>query len=414
MKHTLLIILGLICLAPLMAGSNTGLPLMYADSYMMRAYGSDANYWNPALLSEEQGDIWLPVLNTGVFIANNAFDLDFYNYIMKKGFISEADKQRLLNMIDGSVRLNVSGQSSIFGFTLGNVALSSSFHYHAKAAISERYLDLLLYGNAEEHYVFTEKQNHVASLSFGDVSIGMGDIRLPLPESIPDIRFGWSGSLLVGFEEVHTANYYGSLSSTIDGLSMHQDLTLRTGAGGIGFKGMLGIASEPVSNLHVGLTLDNILGEIRWGLVRENINFRFDADSVYVADLQEDFYTTDNWRDKADAFSTKLPLEIRLGALYKTKQISVSADYVQGTDESILTSKVGRVSFGAELLPIPILPVHLGFSPGSSNYPWRVSYGFGLRIKPVEFGLGLQSFESVLPSYNTKGLALATYFRFRM
>jgi len=87
---------------------------------------------------------------------------------------------------------------------------------------------------------------------------------------------------------------------------------------------------------------------------------------------------------------------------------------VQGTDESILTSKVGRVSFGAELLPIPILPVHLGFSPGSSNYPWRVSYGFGLRIKPVEFGLGLQSFESVLPSYNTKGLALATYFRFRM
>ena len=413
MKKLPLILICLAVLSGLTAGSNTGLPLLYSDSYMMRANGSEANYWNPALLTET-GDVWLPALNSGIFIANNAFDLDFYNYIMKKGFISEADKQNLLNMIDGSVRLSVSGQSSVIGFTLGNVALSSSVHYHAKAALSEQYLKLLLYGNEEEHYEFSEKHNHLASLSFADITVGMGDIRLPLPESVPPIKLGWSASALIGIEDIHTANYSGTFSSTIDGLSLHQNLTLRTGGGGIGFKGMLGLASEPVKNLQVGITMDNIFGEIRWGLVRENLHYRFDADSVYVADLQEDFYTSENWTDKADAFSTKLPLEFRFGALYKTKQINLSADYVIATDESILTSNVGRLSIGAELVPIPVLPIHLGWSPGSKTLPWRISYGLGIRLKPLEFGLGIQSFESVLPSYKTKGLALGTYFRFWM
>jgi len=415
MKKLLILLWGSIILYPLIAGSNTGLPLMYADSYMMRAYGSEANYWNPALLSEETGDIWLPALNSGIFLANNALDLDFYNYIMEKGSISEADKQKLLDMMDGSAILSMSGQSSVLGFTLGNVALTSSVRYYAKAAISERFVELLLYGNEEDRtYEFTREHNHVSSLSYGDITVGMGDIRLPLPQTIPDIRLGWSASLLVGIAELHTARYYGSFSSTIDGFSFHQDATLRKGGGGIGFKGMLGLVSEPIENLHVGVTLDNLLGEIRWGLVRENQHFRVAIDSVYVADLNEDLINYDTWTDKANAFSTKLPMEFRLGMLYKTRQISLSADYVQGFDESTVTSKVGRVSVGAELLPIPILPIHLGYSPGSSTFPWRVSYGVGLRILPFEFGLGLQTFESVLPSYSTKGLALASYFRFRM
>ena len=43
MKKLLILLWGSIILYPLIAGSNTGLPLMYADSYMMRAYGSEAN-----------------------------------------------------------------------------------------------------------------------------------------------------------------------------------------------------------------------------------------------------------------------------------------------------------------------------------------------------------------------------------
>jgi len=60
-----------------------------------------------------------------------------------------------------------------------------------------------------------------------------------------------------------------------------------------------------------------------------------------------------------------------------------------------------------------VMPLFLGFPPGNSDYPWRVSYGIGLRTRRVECGLGVQSFKSLLPGYKTKGLAFATYFTIR-
>ncbi|MDZ4181427.1 MAG: DUF5723 family protein, partial [Candidatus Cloacimonadaceae bacterium] len=394
------------------AAAFAGKPMMYADSYMLRAQGSEANYWNPALINEKYADLWLPGLNSGYYVANNSLDLEIYNHIMSKKYLDDSDKQKLLDMIDGKLSVTVGGQSSIFGITFGNVALTSSFHYHAKASVSEKYLELLLYGNTEEHYTFNEDHNHVASLSYVDLSLGYGDIPLPLPESVPPIKAGIGVSLLVGIEDIHTANYAGSFSSTIDGLSVHQDLTLKTGAGGFGFKAMLGLVSEPLPNLHAGITLDNIFGFIKWGLVRENLNYSFNADSVYVANLQDDIYEWETSRVKADPFSTALPPELRIAALYRMPQISLSADYVQGFGTSIITSKTGRIAFGMEYQLIPIMPIHLGLGLGNADYPWRVSYGVGLKIRPFEFGVGMQSFESVLPGVKTKGVAFASYFRF--
>ncbi|MDP2174036.1 MAG: DUF5723 family protein [Candidatus Cloacimonadaceae bacterium] len=396
-------------------GTNyAGKGMMYSDSYMLRAKGSEANYWNPALISENYGDLWLPALNSGFYAANNSLDLDIYNHIMKKKYLDDSDKQKLLNMIDENLNITVGGQSSILGLTFGNVALTSSIHYYAKAAVSEKYLELLLYGNAEEHYEFGKKHNNLAALSYVDFTLGYGDITLPLPESVPTIKAGIGASLLVGIQDIHTSHYHGSFSSTIDGLSLHQDITLKTGGGGAGFKAMLGLVSEPLPNLFAGITLDNIFGFINWGLVRENLNYRLSADSVYVANLDDDIFEWEKTREKADAFSTSFPLELRLATLYRTRQAVLSTDFVQGFGSSIMTSKIGRISFGAELLPIPMMPIHLGVGLGNSEYPWRVSYGIGLKIRPVEFGIGMQSFESILPGVKTKGVAFASYFRFSL
>lgn len=414
MKRIILLLLSLLLALPVFASFDGGLPLLYSDSYMMRARGTEANYWNPALLNENYVDIWIPATNLGFYINNNALDLDTYNNIMGKGYINEADKVKLLNQIDGSIRLSVGASAAVGGFTIGNVALSSSVRYYAKAALSEKYLELLLYGNTEETYVFDKSNNNASMLTYADLTVGMGDIKLPLPESFPAVKAGFSASMLVGIEDIHTKHYHGVFTANIDGVSVDQKLTLRSGMGGLGFKGMVGLASEPLPNLHVGVTLDNILGAIRWGLVRENLKYSFEIDSVYVADLNEDFYVSEYERVQGDYFSTKLPPEFRAGVMYSIPQVSVSADYVVAFDESAQTSAVGRLSLGAELVPVPFLPLHVGYSPGSSGYPWRVSYGFGLRVSPLELGFGMQSFESVIPSPKTKGLAAAMYFKFRI
>jgi hypothetical protein len=410
MKRAILFALLIGSLSLLTAGIHGGKAMLYSDSYMMRAKGTEANYWNPALLNEKYGDIWLPVVNSGFYINNNAIDLDTYNRIMRKGTINEADKEAILDMIDGSIRVNTEGQASIFGFTMGNVAISSSANFYAKAALDEDYLRLLLYGNQEESYYFDKKDNNASLLSYADLTVGLGGYRLPLPETVPDITVGLSASLLIGIEDIHTRHYSGYFTSSIDGMSLEQDLTLRTGGVGIGFKSLLGMASEPVKNLKVGITLDNVFGIIAWGLVREDRNYHVVADSVYVADFNEDFYEYTHTEENNGGFSTKLPPELRLGALYSMKHASFSMDYVVGFGNSAQTSKLGRISIGAELLPVPVLPVHIGFSPGSAAYPWRLSYGFGIRIKPIEFGLGMQSFETVFPGTKTKGLAVASYF----
>lgn len=412
-----LLILGLILLLtlPLVAGNSAGLPIFFADSYMMRARGVEANYWNPALLNR-MGELWLPALNTGISFNNNALDLKYYNHIMDNKEITESDKEELLNRMGGSLRFNAKVESSIVGFCMGDAALSSSLHLFGKAKLSQRYLDLLLYGNEEEHYEFSKKDTNVESLGYIDLTVGMGDIRLPLPESIPDIRFGWSGSLLFGVEELDTAHYSGIFTSNYDGLSLKQDVTLRASAGGLGFKGMIGLASEPIQNLHAGITLDNILGGIRWGLMRESLHYSISAENVYILDLDDDdndLFEVDEWEEQADPFTTKLPMEMRMGLLYRLKLVDFSIDYVQGFGDSVVTSKVGRVSFGSEFSPLYTLPIYFGFSPGNSDGPYQVAFGLGLRTRVIALGLGVQSFGSLFPSSKSKGIATALSLRIK-
>lgn len=411
MKRILLFLLIALLALPLLGRSFTGRPMMFAGSYMMRAHGSEANYWNPALLSFDRRDFWWPLLDTGMLMSNNTFDLDFYNRIMEKGQISKEDKDLLIKKMEGSLRLNMLSQTSLLGFNLGGVALSSSFHSYNKAALSENYLKLLLYGNEEDEYLFSNKHNNLASLSFADVTVGMGDLRLPLPEEYPQIKFGWSASFLLGLHEMKTTRFDGVLRSDFDGLHLDQDIVLRKGLGGFGFKGMIGFAGNVAENLEVGLTLDNILGNIQWVLGKEETHYRVIADSVYIADLENAYFSTEQEDFKIESYNTRFPMELGLGALYDAKMVSLSADFRQGFGESPLTSKTPSFSFGAEFKQLDFMPIRIGFSTGNSIAPWRVAYSLGFRVKPVELSLGMQSIQSLFPGYKTKGLSFGLSFR---
>lgn len=411
MKRILILLLIVLAVLPLLGRSFTGRPMMFAGSYMMRAHGSEANYWNPALLDFDRRDFWWPLLDTGVLMSNNTFDLDFYNRIMETGQITEADKDLLIKKMDGSLRLNMLTQASLLGFNLGGVALSSSLHLYNRAAFSENYLKLLLYGNAEEEYTFSDKHNNLASLSFADVTVGMGDFALPLPDKYPRVKFGWSASFLLGLHELKTTKFDGVFRSDFDGFYLNQDVVLRKGVGGFGFKGMVGFAGNVAENLEVGLTLDNILGNIQWVVGKEESHYQVVADSVYIADLENAYIVTKTEDIKIDPYSTRFPMELGLGALYDAKMVSLSADLKQGFGESPLTSKTPALSLGAEFKQLDFLPIRIGFSTGNSIAPWRVSYALGLRVKPVELSLGMQSIQSVFPGYKTKGLSFGLSFR---
>lgn len=416
MKKLLLLLPILLLLVSLGAYSSSGRSMLYADSFMLHAQGSEANYWNPALLNPSYHDVWLPALNLGIYVSNNSLDLDTYNYIMDKGEISEDDKDKILGMIDDKLAVYAGSQISLFGFSAASFAITSSVHLDLQAAFSKQYLELLLRGNTDSTYVFTKEQNNLGGLSYVDLTYGIGDFKIPLGEKLQPIRAGFSLSALAGVGSGHTARYSGILSSTFEGLSLNQDVLLRTGLGGYGFKSMLGLAWDPVQNLSTGVTLDNVLGFINWQVKCTDYGYLANADSIYVSDLGNDLgdlLTNESTELEIDPFKTKLPLELRVAAMYRLPQVSFSTDYFTGLSKSEQFNTSGRLSFAVEFTEPKIMPIFLGYSMGNKNYPWRVSYGIGLRSKALEFGIGMQSFKSIIPGYKSKGLAFASFFTIR-
>ncbi len=413
MKKILILALILLSLSALCA-IKTGKSIFYADSYMLRAQGVEAAYWNPAnLVSGKYYDLWLPGVNSGFYVQNNALDLDTYNFVMSQDRLDAADKELILNKLDGSLRGSFNGNSSIFGYAFSNMSISSSLNYMGKVSLSEQYLDILLNGNTQDQYLFDKHLNDISALSYADITFAIGGFKIPfLPETMPPVRFGVSGSVLAGVGSVHTERYDGYLSSSIDsGISLHQDIKLRTALGGQGFKGMIGFAANPIPDLEVGLTMDNILGSMNWNMFTEDQNYHFEADSVYVSNLDEDFYSQTRSQQEIDSFSMNLPPELRLGVLWTSPKLSLSTDYVQGFEESMVTSSIGKLSFGARLLPVYFLPLSFGISLGNSQSPFRASYGISFKSETAEIGIAFQSFDSLIPGTKSKGVSFGSMLR---
>lgn len=408
MRKLLILLCFCLGLASLLAMPSSK-SIFYADSYMLRAYGIEANYWNPAKLSKEgRTEVWLPLVNTGVYAANTSFDLDTYNFFVTRDTLFTADKEKLLSKIDGSLRFNSGGSTSIFGITMGNVALSASAKYYVKGAFAKDYLEILLYGNTEDSYEFMKSDTNFSALAYSDLTYGLGGINLPfIPEPVPAIKAGFAVSLLTGLYSLDTQEYNGYIiNDPEDGISALQEVKLRDGAGGIGLKGMLGIYSEITPEFEAGITLDNIAGFIRWGLRRQMETYHFSADSVFVSNIEDDFYLQEQDSYKIDPFTTTLPPELRLAAMYKHKYAVVSADWVHGFKETASTSAIGTLSLAASFLPLKAVGLSWGLAFPNSFNPLKVSYGIDFKGRVSDLGLAIQTYDSLLPGYKSKGVSL--------
>lgn len=411
-KLILLSLLLTMSLCSLLHAGNTSQSVLYSDSFLMRAQGAEALYWNPAALTSDYRDMLIPILNTSMYVTNNSFDLETYDLI-NGHYLDNADKDEVMRQIRDKLAISGESHTTIFGIAFSNMAFASSVHVFGQARMSEQYIKLLLYGNEQSDYAFDKKYNQASALAYQDFTLGVGNIRVNdfiKYENLPELYFGASGSILAGYGVVDTKKYSGSFHTGLDGFSLHQNVKLGTGTGGIGFKSMLGLISQPYPNLSVGLSLDNLLGNIQWFAKTEDRIFNVDADSIYAADLSEDLINQEDSTITTSAFSTTLPPELRLGGVYYYGPASVSLDWVQGFSNSHVTSSIGRVSIGGEFCPMPSLPLSMGVTFGNGDYPWRMSYGIGVRAKRLTAGIGIQAIKTWdLLGTTSKGVSFSTY-----
>ncbi len=410
-KYLYLVVISLL-LANIINAIPTPNSVAFSGSYLLRAYGAEALYWNPASLNKDYRDIVFPGMNQTFCIANNSFDLDNYNYVSGR-YLTLKDKKMILSNIDKRLKVDAQAHVFVFGMTLGNLAIATSMHGQGGLRLSKEYIKLALLGNEETDYVFTKKYNQLNFLSYQDYTLGAGDFEISHylnNDKIPEIKAGFSASALVGIGAAETEYYKGSFHSGMDGMAFKQDIKIKTGIGGLGTKALIGFKSEPMRNLDVGLSFDNLFGFIRWFGKKERLSYSIDADSTYASDLGNDFYTQVDSTEAISDYNTKIPVEMRMGTKYRYKQGSLSMDWVQGFQSSALTSSIGRICLGAEYQPILKMPIKMGFSFGNRDYPWIMSYGLGFYGKYIDCGFGVQTFEYLIPGKHSKGMSFSTNF----
>ncbi|HPM02217.1 MAG TPA: hypothetical protein PK816_08685, partial [Candidatus Cloacimonadota bacterium] len=108
----IIIILIITCIASLYA-INTPSSIPYSGSYMQRAKGVDAIYWNPANLPNLETRAEMQILPLSYRIYNNALSIDLYNELMVDT-LSQDLKDKFLNEMDGNLNVNMEFNTILF------------------------------------------------------------------------------------------------------------------------------------------------------------------------------------------------------------------------------------------------------------------------------------------------------------
>jgi hypothetical protein len=383
----------------------------------MRATSTDAIFWNPANLNADDSFMEMPFANSSIEISNNAFSIDTYNSINGK-FITDAIKEKVLKNVDGSLKINTTFSTTEFAWTDGNTGLAMRTNVAATGRFSEKYLRLVLFGNSESFYEFKRENNQLDMLSYIDFTWSYGGLDVPYLNDYIPAKWGVSLSPLVGINNIETKDYSGHFSSGITdegitGADFEQDVVLLSSMGGLGFKGLLGLRTEPVPNLTWGLSLDNLFGNIWWNVDVQELHYRIYADSLYAFDLENDLYTEEHTSKTKSSRTTSLPFTLATGAMYEYYKTSLSVDYKQAFKNTAFTSDKPLISFGFETM-WAAMPIQLGLRLGNAVDPTIFSWGLGYRIEDLEFGFNVQSYNSVLPDNSSNGLALGFHWRSRI
>ncbi len=396
----------------LLLHADSAASLSFSGSYSLRATGCEANYWNPAnLVYPMPYRVEVLLINSSFGLDNNAFSINRYNEL-NGTYLTDKDKQKLVDDLRKSLSFNTLASYNIAGVSFDNLAFSSRVNLFASAKLSSRYVELLLFGNEyDKVYRFTRKNNRVEALGYTDLTFGFSPYSFEIGGHT--IHTGIAFSLLRGLGVLTTEEYHGILAVSDDGVSLDQEIILKSGVGGYGMKSLVGLRTDINEDLSLSLTVDNLGGFIYWTNETEKRYLTAKIDSVYVSRLNEDVFEHSETSEKTGNFTTTLPVNTRLSVLYRLEDINFSLDWKQGFANSVVTNKTPEISMGTEYFATPRIPLRMGFEPGLGSDLYSFSYGLGFVANSFEINLGLKTSGSMIPGSYSKGVALALTSKLR-
>ena len=408
------ILIVLLIVASALFGFTTSRSMGVSNSYLMRANGVDALYWNPANIGND-AYLEIPILNSNFNLTNNLFNQDL-NDISGK-YLTAEDKEDLLSEIDGHFVVEGSFRTSLLGITADNKGFGIGVNTLVNGKITEEFMRILLFGNESSVYYFTKDDFDYNSLSYIDFTYGMGgfDLNKIIPylnkfEQLPEINYGFSFSFLTGIGEIKLDKFRAVYRSTAeDGLFLNAQMKQKESFTGMGMKANLSFSSQINEKFSAGMGFDNIAGFIKWmgdAKIREH---HYWMNNVYISNIDEDLLSDEVSLKDVKEKTTQLPFIYRLGCLYDFGLIDISMDYSHRFDGNDYNQGRNTLAFATEFRGLLYLPIQMGINISDGDNEITSSYGIIYRSPYYEVGISMLMADTAFPSDSSKSISFGLH-----
>lgn len=393
-------------------GLSNARSMSMAGAYTALAAGVESPIWNPANLGLRNKNAYtINLLSVGVSLNNNGFTYD--QYLKYNGsYLNEEDKQDILDSIpETGLTGEVDAELQALGFSFGTFAIIFSGFEFSDLNVSKDAAELFLYGNQfGRNYDF--RDSRADGSGFASVAVSKG-FRLKMA-SMHEFAVGVTGRYIHGIANGRLRELSGSLTTDIDGLHGSGKLVFESSLGGDGFGLDFGVAARPTRAWTLSMSVANVYSNINWKTDAKRHEFGFTADSVTVQKIGEagfdSVFVDSDSTYEIEGFSSHLPRQLRFGIARTGRNFTFAVNLTQGFEESVSSTKSPRVSVGAELRIIPLLPLRTGVALGGKR-GLTTSAGFGL-----DFGLLVWDFALAVQdaSFSGKEVSLAFSWMLRL
>jgi len=389
-------------------GQMTARAMGMGCAYTALARGVHAADWNPANLGfPDNPKFSMSFVAAGVQISNNSFTQNMYNDYVGK-YLTAGDVADILSSIpDNGLRFGLRGTVRMLSFSVGKFALTFGGDFGGYGNIEKDVFELMFEGN-ELYKSYTFDHIDASGEGIGLIGLSYGD---QIPVDFAEVfTVGGTFNLIYGLGYAKMEKSDFTLLLNDFGFNLNGEYESRTATGSMGWGVNVGAAAKMSEKLTLSLSLSNLISNLPWSDDVKISKGYIDADSVAILDFdddeEDDLIADSSWTVDGSRFSGRLPVQMRLGALYEEGDFVMTADYAQGFRTTAWVSTTPQVSFGTEWRKVKWLPLRMGVLLGG-RFGFGTSFGLGIRPGGFIWDLAIMNRGFISPG-SSKGFVVAT------
>lgn len=385
-----ILVLTLIALKPL-AAQMTVRGFSMGGAYTALARGVHAPAWNPANLGlPDNPKFSMTFVAVSAGADNNSFDRgDVYDY--EGRFWTKIDKDNILSLIpDRGLKVNMGASARFLSMSIGRFALTIQGEADVWTQVDKTVFDLLLKGNVlNRDYNFDDVDGRGTGVASVGFSWGQ-----PIKVNFADhFAVGASFNLQHGLAHANVESMSGLLRfETGKGMVLDGNYESKMALGSLGWGFDLGAVAQFEEEWTAGISFMNLFGSLPWENDGNRVWGNFTGDSLFIGMLgdDDDGLEETSEREEGLRFNQRPPTVMRIGGAYTQHKTTLTADYVQGFREGLLSSTTPQLSVGTEWRGLSWLPLRAGVVFGG-RLGFGTSLGLGIRPPGFYLDIGLMS-----------------------